>query len=93
MAKIPTSISIDADIKSSAQALLADLGMDMSTAINIFLRQMVWENRIPFSISRDVPNADTVAALREADEFSAHPERFKRYRSFAEVLQEVANDA
>ena len=35
MAKVSTSISIDADVKAQAQALFADFGLDLSTAINI----------------------------------------------------------
>ena len=64
MAKISASISIDADIKVKAQELFADFGMDLSTAVNIFLRQAVRENAIPFAIQREVPNRDTVAAMK-----------------------------
>lgn len=53
MAKVSTNISIDADIKKQAQELLSDLGLDLSTAINIYLRQMVRDNAIPFPIQRD----------------------------------------
>jgi DNA-damage-inducible protein J len=53
MAKVPTNISIDADIKAQAQTLLADMGMDLSTAVNIFLRQMVRDHAIPFAIRTD----------------------------------------
>ena len=43
MAKISTSISIDADVKVQAQELFADLGLDLPTAVNILLRQSVDE--------------------------------------------------
>ncbi len=75
MAKVSTSISIDADVKAKAQELFADLGLDLSTAINIFLRQSIRENCIPFSIQREVSNADTIAAMKEADDMVNHPER------------------
>lgn len=68
MAKVPTNISIDEDIKAKAQELFADFGLDLSTAINIFLRQSVRENAIPFSIQREVPNAETIAAIEKADQ-------------------------
>ena len=55
MAKVSTSISIDADVKAQAQGLFADFGLDLSTAINIFLRQSIRENCIPFAIQREVP--------------------------------------
>ena len=53
MAKISTNVTIDAETKARAQELLADLGLDLSTAVNIFLRQMVYENAIPFDIRRE----------------------------------------
>ena len=88
MAKVSTSISIDADVKAQAQALFADFGLDLSTAINIFLRQS-----IPFPIQREVPNADTVAAMKEAEEMAKNPSDYKRYSSFSDLLREVEADA
>lgn len=93
MAKISTSISIDADVKTRAQELFAELGMDLSTAINVFLRQAVYENSFPFDIRREVPNADTVAAMQEAEEMSKCPENYKKYSSFSELPREVGTDA
>lgn len=85
MAKVSTSISIDADVKAQAQALFADFGLDLSTAINIFLRQSIRENCIPFSIQREVPNADTIAAMREADDMVNHPEQYETFRNMEDL--------
>ena len=93
MAKVSTSISIDADVKAQAQALFADFGLDLSTAINIFLRQSIRENCIPSAIQREVPNADTVAAMKEAEEMAKNPSAYKRYSSFSDLLREVEADA
>ncbi|MCD7847934.1 MAG: type II toxin-antitoxin system RelB/DinJ family antitoxin [Oscillospiraceae bacterium] len=93
MSKVTTSISIDSDIKEKAQVLFADFGLDLSTAVNIFLRQSVRDNCIPFVIQKEVPNADTIAAMRESEEISKHPEQYKRYHSFSELLEEVTPDA
>lgn len=93
MAKVSTNISIDAEIKAQAQELFADFGMDLSTAINIFLRQAIRENAIPFTITRDVPNDETIAAMDEYYEMKAHPEKYKRYASFEEIMNEVSKDA
>lgn len=67
MAKVSTNISIDADTKKEAQALLADFGMDLSTAVNVFLKQMIYERSFPFSITREIPNAATLAAMDSAE--------------------------
>lgn len=93
MAKVSTNISIDADVKAKAQELFADFGMDLSTAVNIFLRQTIRENAIPFSISREVPNADSLEAIKEFEEFRKNPEGHKTYESFSELFDEVMADA
>lgn len=67
MAKVSTSISIDADVKAKAQELFAEFGMDLSTAINVFLKQSIYEKRIPFSIGRDDPNETTLKAMDDAE--------------------------
>ena len=92
MAKVTTTISIDAEIKTLAQKLFADLGLDMSTAINIFLRQAVYENGIPFAIVRDIPNAETIAAIREAEDMKKHPELYKSYSSFDELMKDIEDE-
>lgn len=68
MAKVSTNISIDADIKKQAQELFAELGMDLSTAINIFIRQALRQHSIPFEITTEVPNNVTMAAMESAEE-------------------------
>lgn len=51
MAKVATTLSIDADIKAKVQKLYADLGLDLSTAVNMFFRRSLYENGIPFSVN------------------------------------------
>ena len=92
MAKTTANISMDLEVKQQAQELFAELGMDFSTAVNIFLRQAIRENAIPFTITRDVPNATTIAAMQEAEEFRKHPERFKRYGTFAEAIADIDDE-
>ena len=93
MSKVSTSVSIDTDVKVKAQELFADLGLDLSTAINIFLKQCIRENGIPFSIQREVPNVDTIADMKQAEEMQKHPEKYKRYSSFSELLREMEGRA
>ena len=67
MAKVSTSISIDSEVKAKAQELFADFGMDLSTAINIFRKQAIYERSIPFAIRRELPNETTLKAMDEAE--------------------------
>ena len=93
MAKGSTNIWLEADLKKSAQELFADFGLDLTTAITMFLKQAVREQRIPFEIKRDIPNQQTIAALAEYEEMKQHPEKYKRYSTFQEALDEVLTDA
>jgi len=52
MADTNINIRTDSELKAKAQMILADLGLDMSTAINLFLKQMVYKEAIPFSIDK-----------------------------------------
>ncbi len=92
MAKVSTNISLDADTKSKAQVMLADLGMDLSTAVNIFLKQMLYEGGIPFAITREIPNKLTREAMKEAQEMSRHPEKYKKYDNVDSMMGEILGE-
>ena len=89
MAKVNTNISINPELKEKSVLLFSQFGLDLSTAITLFLQQSVREQRIPFEIKLDVPNATTRAALSELDEMKKDKAKYKRHSSFAEILEEV----
>lgn len=91
MAKVSTTLSIDSDVKTKVQALYADLGLDMSTAVNLFFRQCLYENGIPFAIRREVPNELTRAALAEGDAMLSDPNT-KRFSSVDELFTELETE-
>ena len=93
MAKVATNLSIDADLKKACQELYADLGMDLTTAVTIFFRQSLRVQGIPFAITRETPNAETIAAMNEYYVLKEHPEKYKRYPSFKEAMRDVLDDA
>ncbi len=67
MAKVSTNISIDAEVKKQAQELFADLGLDLSTSINIYLKKAIAEQGIPFEVTRENPNEITAKAISDAE--------------------------
>ena len=67
------NIRMDANLKKQFEAFCADMGMTMTTAVNIFAKKAVRENRIPFEISGDIPNAETQEAIREVKQMKADP--------------------
>ncbi|MFY9189096.1 MAG: type II toxin-antitoxin system RelB/DinJ family antitoxin [bacterium] len=90
MAKKTSSVSfrIDTEIKNEAEKLFAQLGLNMTTAFNVFLRQSIREGRIPFEITTNIPNAVTTAALLEAGQIASDP-NVKRYSDVEEALREL----
>lgn len=65
--KATIQVRIDEDVKSQAVEVLNDLGMDASTAINVFLRQVIAENGLPFQPTKARFNEVTLKAIEEAD--------------------------
>lgn len=66
--KAVVQVRIDETVKSQAVAVLNNLGMDASTAINVFFRQVIAENGLPFQPKQAKFNTETLAAIKESDE-------------------------
>ena len=65
MATTNLNIRIDTDLKKQAEDIFSELGLNMSTALTVFLRQTVRSNGIPFELRLDTPNAETLAAMED----------------------------
>ena len=91
MPKVSTNINLDLDLKKSAQELFADFGLDMTTAITMFLRQSVREQRIPFEIRREIPNKRTLEAMEEALRIS-RDDSVKSYSTIEELKKALEED-
>lgn len=90
MAGSTTNISIrmDSDLKAQADALFGEFGMNLSTAFNIFVRQSLREGRIPFDISLNQPNKETIAAMLEAERIAKDPS-VKGYTDLDELFADL----
>ena len=87
MANATTNISIrmDRELKERADEFFSEIGMSMSTAFNVFIRQTLREGRIPFHISVDRPNEETIAAMLEGERL-AYDTSVKGYSSAEELF-------
>ena len=81
------SIRMDVELKKQAEELFADLGLNMTAAMTMFLRQAVRNQGIPFEISR-VPNAETVAAMLESERMARDP-NVKGYTDLDELFRDL----
>ena len=67
MANTSMNIRMDSEVKKQAEALFGEIGINMTTAINIFLKQSIREKGIPFELKLNQPNAQTVEAINEGE--------------------------
>lgn len=82
------TIRMDAELKNRADALFAELGMTMSTAFNVFVRQALREGRIPFDIALNQPNKETLSAMLEAERI-AKDSSVKGYTDLDELFADL----
>ena len=71
MATTNLNIRIDKDVKEQADIIFSELGLNMTTAVNMFLRTTIREQGIPFALKLDIPNDVTVAAIEEGRRIAA----------------------
>ena len=89
MSTVNVTLRIDEQLKKQAENLFSDLGLSFNSAMNIFLKQSVREQQIPFLIKRDVPNADTLAALREVKDMKQHPSQYPSYSDVDSMMEDL----
>lgn len=74
MATVPTQIRIDSTVKKQANKLFSELGLDMSGAVNIFLRQCIMRGGLPFSVEVPQYSQELLDAAAEAKRISRDPD-------------------
>ena len=82
------SIRMDSDLKAQADELFNELGMNLTTAFNIFVRQSLREGGIPFAIKTERPNKETIAAMLEAERIAKDPS-VKGYTDMGELFADL----
>ena len=67
------SVRMDSDIKKQCEAMYGELGINLTTAINVFLRQSLRVGGFPFDVRIEQPNKETMAAMLEAERIARDP--------------------
>jgi len=78
---------MDTSVKAQLQELMSALGLDMTTFFTMAAKQAIREQRIPFEISRDIPNEETIKAIDDV----RHGRNLSRPFSSVEELMEDLN--
>ena len=85
------SVRMDSDIKKQCETLYNELGVNLTTAINVFLRQSLRAGGFPFEVRLEQPNKETIAAMLEAERIARDPS-VKHYSDVEEALREFKKD-
>ena len=89
MKNVNVTLRVDEELKQQADTLFSDLGLSLTTAFNIFLRQAVREQQIPFIVGRRIPNADTIDAINEVQQMKANQSCGKTYEDSVSMFKDV----
>ena len=81
------NIRIDEELKKESEEILNELGLGMTTAVKLFLKAVVWHNGIPFSL--EIPNKQTLKAIKEAEDMSSGKIKAKTYKSVDELRKDL----
>lgn len=86
MSKTSMSIRLDSEVKEQAQQVFSNLGMDMTTAINIFLRQAIQYQGLPFNVRLD-ENRKLLQVLTDLDQNRNMSQSFESISDLMEDLR------
>ena len=86
------SVNVPTEVKEESNSILNDLGLNMSTAINMFLKKVIFERGIPFEIREPRPSKKLLEALKELDYMELHPDKYKTYSSIKELKKDLLSD-
>ena len=89
MTQTNINIRMDEDLKGKFDSLCQDLGLTMTAAFTVFAKTVVRRQRIPFEIAKDVPNAETIAAIEEVKAMKNNPSLGKEYADVDEMMKEL----
>lgn len=80
------NVRIEPDIKTQGEAVLATLGLSVSEAVNLFYRQIIMHQGLPFEVK--IPNNETIAAMEELKD-SAKRKHLTTFSSVEDMLADL----
>ncbi len=83
------NVRTEPELKAEVEALYKGMGVSLSDAINMFLYKSLDYRGLPFELRREIPNAETLAAMKEADDIASGKLPAKSYTSFKDLLSDT----
>lgn len=86
------NVNVDAKIKEEATTILKDLGLNMSTFINMALTQVVKRNGVPFEVVNPTPSKELLEAFAKIVEMRNNPDEYPRYSNREDLKKALLSD-
>ena len=85
------NVNVPTDVKEESSIIFNNLGLNMSSAINMFLKKVIYENGIPFEVKLK-PSKNLKDALAELDNMEKHPENYKVYNDVDKMFKDILDE-
>lgn len=78
------TVRVDETVKKEATSIFKEVGLDMSSAINVYLRQVIKNKGIPFALTTEAPNSVTLKAIQDAEN-----DNMESFSSIEELMEDL----
>ena len=89
MAQGTLTIKLDNETKKEFNEFCEEIGINMTTAINMFIKKVIREQRIPFELSLNKPNLETLQAIQESEDILNGIKKVKSFNSVEELFEDL----
>lgn len=86
------SVQVDSHDKEVANSILKDLGLNMSTYVNMAIKQLINKDGIPFEVTNKKPTKELLEALKEGEDILNGKIKTKSYKSVQELIEDLESD-
>ena len=87
-----STVRINDKIKNEVTPILDELGLSLSEAINVFLKQVIMTESIPFAIKKTKYSKEMISAIKEADEMLKNPDKYKSFDNVDDLVEDLNSD-
>lgn len=86
------SVQVDSSDKEVANSILKNLGLNMSTFVNMAIKQLIYKDGLPFAVKNPKPSKELLEALEEGEDILNGKIKAKKYHSVKELIEDLENE-